>query len=264
MKAYERANLEWPFDEHFQILDSSKDPGIVAALPPTPAMLALAAEKQSAQNLLLQKESELEELRVENERLHANYATSILQNDEDRLKIDKLKQELKTLRTDKDSIEKKAKSALALASAKSKTAISKEPIIPIIVQSSSVESQTEVIELQGDELKEFQNNQRLQSVAGLMLRQLGSRSETNKYLQKSIEDAASGLDKGLIQSAYVQHQITQVTTDCVSLHIDSLIHLAVHVENPKCIRKSCASKYPIERSCIWGTISPVETITPSS
>jgi hypothetical protein len=209
MKAYARANLEWPFDEHFQIIDGSKDPGVVVALPPTPAMMALAAERQSAQNLLLHRESEILELQVENERLHANYSASILQNDEDRLKIEKLNKEIQKVVADKDSTEKKAKSALAIATAKARTATSK---IPIVVQLSSVESQTEAIELQGDELKEFENNQRLQSVAGLMLHQLDSRSETNKFLQKSIEDAASGLDQGLIQGAYVQHQITQVSS----------------------------------------------------
>ena len=210
MMAYERANLDWPFDEHFQIIDGSKDPGVAVALPPTPAMLAIAAEKLSAKNHLFDLERENGELRVENERLHDNYAASIVQTDEDRLKIDALNAEIKKLADDTENIQKKAKSSLAIASAKTKAAALK--IVPVVVQSCSVESQTEPIELQGDELKEFQNNQRLQSVAGLMLLQLESRSEVNRILHQSIEDAASGLNKSLIESENFQHEALQVKT----------------------------------------------------
>jgi hypothetical protein len=210
MMAYERANLDWPFDEHFQIIDISKDPGVAVALPPTPAMLAIAAEKLSAKNRLFDLERENGELRIENERLHENYASSIVQNDEDRLKIDALNAEIKKLAAETENIQKKAKSSLAIASAKTKAAASK--IVPVVVQLSSVESQTEQIELCGDELKEFQNNQRLQSVAGLMLNQLESRSEVNRILHQSVEDAASGLNKSLIEGEYFQHEALQVKT----------------------------------------------------
>ena len=216
MTAYERANLDWPFDEHYQIIDPSKDPKIVVALPPTPAMLALAAEKQNAQNHMFELERENGELRFENERLHANYAASIIQNDEDRLKIDSLNTEIKKVTVDKDTLQKKTKSALAIAQAKANKVTSPK-VAPAVVESSSVESQTEEINRQGNELKEFENNQRLQSVAGLMLRQLGSRSETNRVLQKSIENAASGLNKSVIEWGYIHHEILQVQATCVTL-----------------------------------------------
>jgi hypothetical protein len=209
MTAYERANLDWPFDEHFQVIDLSKDPAVAVALPPTPAMLALAAEKQSTQNYVFNLEREIGELRVENERLHSNYATSILQNDEDRLKIDNLNAEIKKIAVEKDTIQKKAKSSIAIASAKSKAATPKES--PVVVQWSSTETQTDEIELTGNELKEFQNNQRLQSVAGLMLRQLESRSEANRVLQQSVEDAATGINKSLIEGEYIKNETLQVT-----------------------------------------------------
>jgi hypothetical protein len=131
MTAYERANLDWPFDEHFQIIDSSKDPKVAIALPPTPAMLAIAAEQQSARNFLFELEKENGELHVENERLHANYAASIVQNDEDRLKIDTLNAEIKKILAEKENAQKKIKSTLAIASAKTKAATPKiEPIVP--------------------------------------------------------------------------------------------------------------------------------------
>ncbi len=216
MTAYERANLDWPFDEHFQIIDSSKDPKVAVALPPTPAMLAIAAEQQSARNFLFELEKENGELHVENERLHANYAASIVQNDEDRLKIDTLNAEIKKILAEKEIAQKKVKSTLAIASAKTKAATPKiEPIVP---QSLSVESQTEQLELEGNELKEFQDNKRLQSVAGLMLNQLVSRSEVNKILQQSVEDAASGLSKSLIQGEFVKHDMLQVTTSCAGIN----------------------------------------------
>ena len=216
MTAYERANLDWPFDEHFQIIDSSKDPKVAVALPPTPAMLAIAAEQQSARNFLFELEKENGELHVENERLHANYAASIVQNDEDRLKIDTLNAEIKKILAEKEIAQKKVKSTLAIASAKTKAATPKiEPIVP---QSLSVESQTEELELEGNELKEFQDNKRLQSVAGLMLNQLVSRSEVNKILQQSVEDAASGLSKSLIQGEFVKHDMLQVTTSCAGIN----------------------------------------------
>lgn len=218
MTAYELANLEWPLDEHFRISDSSKDSRVVVALPPTPAMIAIAAEKQSAQQHLFELERELGELRVENERLHANYAASILQNDEDRLKIDDLKADMKKMAVEKENIHKKTKSALAIASAKAKSA-PQQPL-PAVVLTCSVESQTEHIELQGNELKEFQNNQRLQSVAGLMLKQLESRSDVNKLLQQSLEDAASGFDKSLIEGENVQHEMLQVPTITVIMTND--------------------------------------------
>jgi hypothetical protein len=207
MTAYERANLDWPFDEDFQVLDT-KDPAVAVALPPTPAMLALAAEKQSSKNHVFELEREIGELREENERLHSNYATSILQNDEDRLKIDSLNAEIQKIAIEKDSIQKKAKSSIAIATARSKTATS--TVIPVVVQLLSAESQTDQMELTGNELKEFQNIQRLQSVAGLMLRQLESRSEANRVLQQSVEEAAAGIDKSMIEGEYIQHEILQV------------------------------------------------------
>jgi chaperonin cofactor prefoldin len=207
MTAYERANLDWPFDEHFRVVDTSKDPSIVVALPPTPAMLALAAEKQSTQNYVFDLEREIGELREENERLHSNYATSILQNDEDRLKIDNLNAEIKRMTADKDSLQKKAKSLIEIVTPRTKAA----KTIPVVVQLSSTETQTEDIEMAGNELKEFQCNQRLQSVAGLMLRQLESRSEANKNLQQSVEDAATGINISMIEGEYIQHEILQVT-----------------------------------------------------
>jgi hypothetical protein len=216
MTAYERANLDWPFDEHCQIIDPSKDSKIALTLPPTSAMLALAAEKQNAANYVFELERENGELRVENERLHANYAASIIQNDEDRLKIDSLNTEIKKITVEKDTIQKKAKSALVIAQAKANKVTSPK-IIPAVVQSSSVESQTEKSNHQDNELKEFEDNQRLQSVAGLMLRQLESRSETNRVLQKSIENAASGLNKSLVEWGYIQHEILQVRAAFVTL-----------------------------------------------
>ena len=171
-------------------------------------MLALAAEKQSTKNYIFDLEREIGELRAENERLHSNYAASILQNDEDRLKIDNLNAEIKNMTVEKDSIQKKAKSSLAIASAKTKAAAPKN--MPVVLQYCSSESQTEEIELQGNELKEFQNNQRLQSVAGLMLKQLVSRSHANSVLQQSVEDAATGINKTLIEGEYVQHEALQV------------------------------------------------------
>jgi hypothetical protein len=211
MAAYERANLVWPFNEHFQRVDSSSDPSVAAAQPPTPAMIAITAENKSTLNRMFDLETELAELKVENEQLHSNYTNSILQIDEDRLNIKALNAEIKKLAAERDSIQKKSKTALLIASAKSKSATSN---VPMEVEVSTAQTQTEAIqvekEIENDGLKEFQNNQRLQSVAGLMLRQLESRSVANKLLQQSLEDTASGLSKGVIDGENIKNQILQV------------------------------------------------------
>jgi hypothetical protein len=211
MAAYERANLVWPFNEHFQRVDSSSDPSVAAAQPPTPAMIAITAENKSTLNRMFDLETELAELKVENEQLHSNYTNSILQIDEDRLNIKALNAEIKKLAAERDSIQKKSKTALLIASAKSKSATSN---VPMEVEVSTAQTQTEAIqvekEIENDGLKEFQNNQRLQSVAGLMLRQLESRSAANKLLQQSLEDTASGLSKGVIDGENIKNQILQV------------------------------------------------------